>query len=143
MTGNEAHYKGYKMSGSVTVFSTKVAARFAYVDGKKQEDRITVNGVPISRISGFGIIGESVASSISLDVPDSVAATVKEGAVVVAAETGVVNVRDIDDYGKQTTTTFASVIDVCGDAQEIITAGIAAAATRTSAAATASRKEVA
>lgn len=143
MTVNEAHYKGYGMKGNTTLVVERVTERCAYVEGKKQGDRITVNGVPISRISGFGIIGEMVMGSISLDVFDTVGATVKSGVVVVAKECGPVNVRALDDYGKQTVTTFASSIEVFGDAQEIISAGIAATAGQTVASVARSNKEVA
>jgi hypothetical protein len=143
MTINEAHYKGgFMMVGGAIVFVDRVSERCAYIDGKKQEDRITVDGIPISRISGFGIIGGTVMGSISLDVFDTVAATVKTGVVVVAKECGPVNVRALDDFGKQTTTTFASSIEVCGDAQEIINAGIAATPGRTSTPVARNNKEV-
>jgi hypothetical protein len=144
MTINEAHYKGgFMMVGGAIVFVDRVSERCAYVDGKKQIDRITVDGNPVSRVSGFGIIGGTVMSSISLDVFDTVAATVKTGVVVVAKECGPVNVRSLDDFGKQTTTTFATSIEVYGDAQEIINAGIAATAGRTSAPVARNNKEVA
>jgi hypothetical protein len=81
--------------------------------------------------------------SISVDVFDTTAATVKSGVMVVAKDCGPVNVRALDDFGKQTTTTFATSIEVCGDAQEIISAGIAATAGRTSATTASSRKDVA
>lgn len=139
----EAQYLGYKMVGGAIVFVDRVSERCAYVDGKKQEDRITVGGVAISRLSGYGVIGEMVMGSISLDVFDTVAATVKPGVVVVAKECGPVSIRSLDDFGKQTTTTFATTIEVCGDAQEIISAGIAATAGRTSTPAARNNKEVA
>jgi CheY-specific phosphatase CheX len=139
----EAQYRGYKMVGDTMVVVDRVTERCVYVDGKKQEDRITVGGVPISRISGFGVIGGTVMGSISVDVFDTTAATVKSGVMVVAKDCGPVNVRALDDFGKQTTTTFATSIEVCGDAQEIISAGIAATAGRTSATTASSRKDVA
>jgi len=143
MTINEAHYKGYEMVGGALVVVERVTQRCSYVDGKKQEDRITVGGTPISRIFGYGIIGQMVMGSISLDVPDTIGATVESGVVVVAKECGPVNVRALDEFGKQTTTTFATSIEVCGDALEIISAGIAATAGRTSAPVARNNKEVA
>ena len=140
---NEASYKGYEMKGDTTVAVERVTQRCAYLDGKKQEDRITFRGEPISRIFGFGVIGGNVMGSISLDTTDAIAATVKEGVIVVAKDCGPVNVRALDDYGKQTTTTFATDISVCGDVQEIIIAGIAAIAGRTSTSVARNNKEIA
>jgi len=129
------------MQGPTTVLVERVTKRCAYVDNKKQEDRITVNGVPVSRISGFGVIGGMVSGSISLDTTDAVGETVKSGVVVVAKDCGPVNIRALDDFGKQTTTTFATNIEVYGDAQEIISAGITATAGRSAAVTASSRKE--
>lgn len=141
-TDNEASYTGFQMYGGTSLLVDRVTKRCVYVDGKKQEDRITVDGVAISRISGSGVIGGTVLGSISLDTPDANVAAVKNGVMVVAKDCGPVNVRALDDFGKQTATTFAASIEVCGDAQEIISAGIAAVAGRTSTGAASSRKEV-
>lgn len=117
-----------EMPGHAVVIVDRASARYRYLGGERTTDRIvSAAGVPLTRISGSGTIGDTWMPDLAIDVPDAVAEGVSPGDVVIATDHGSV-VLTAGDYGAIRVATTSDAIRVVGRASAIIAAASSAPA---------------
>lgn len=142
MANTEAEYDGRDLPGDVTILVSQIRKRMVWVGQKPnsvQEGRWTANGVPLTRLSGPGIVCGKYETDVAIDIGDEAVTTVRVGQVVIASDHGVVVFDGSAEWGGKSFVTLAQKIQVSATAKEVLEAGILAISTRT----TTPRKETA